>query len=77
MTSTKLSIQIINKENCPAGCPCDSYECEDVSPTETSTTSVATTTAPTAKEAVLMLSTYWSSNVPMVIGFNGKLNLTK
>ena len=24
-----------------------------------------------------MLSTYWSSNVPMVIGLNGKLNLNK
>ena len=39
----------------------------------TSTTSVATTTSePAAKEAVLLLSTMYSSNVPMVIGYNGK-----
>ena len=60
------------KENCPGGCPCDSYECEDVSPTITSTTLLATTTTePKAKEAVLMLSTRFPDNVPMVIGYNG------
>ena len=31
-----------------------------------------TTSEPAAKEAVLMLSTVYSSNVPMVIGYNGK-----
>ena len=67
--------KIIIQENCPAGCPCDSFECEDVSPTATSTTSVATTTTePAEKEAVLMLSTYDSSNVPMVISYNGMLH---
>ena len=64
------------KENCPGGCPCDDYECEDITPTVTSTTSVATTTIePVAKDAVLLLSTYYSDNVPMVIGYNGKLHL--
>lgn len=61
------------KENCPTGCPCDTYQCEEITPTTTSTTSVATTTTePKLKEAVLVLSTYTSSNVPMVIGFNGE-----
>ena len=67
------------KENCPGGCPCDDYECEDITPTVTSTTSVATTTIePVAKDAVLLLNTRSSSNVPMVIGYNGKpqLNIT-
>ena len=63
------------QENCPGGCPCDAYECEDITPTVT-TTSVATTTVePTSKDAVLLLSTFFQSNVPMVIGYNGKLHL--
>ena len=64
------------QENCPGGCPCDDYECEDIIPTVTSTTSLATTTIePVAKDAVLLLNTQWSENVPMVIGYNGKLHL--
>merc|ERR1719210_2883281 len=63
------------EENCPGGCPCDSYECEDINPTITSSTSIATTaTEPAAKQAVLMLSTSSSSNVPMVIGYNGEVD---
>ena len=30
---------------------------------------------PVVKDAVLLLSTYSSNNVPMVIGYNGKLHL--
>ena len=64
------------EENCPGGCPCDDYDCEDITPTVTSTTSVTTTTIePVAKDAVLLLNTEWSDNVPMVIGYNGKLHL--
>ena len=64
------------EENCPGGCPCDDYECEDIIPTVTSTTSVATTTIePVAKDAVLLLQTGSSRNFPMVIGYNGKLHL--
>ena len=64
------------QENCPGGCPCDDYECEDITPTVTSTTPVATTTIePVAKDAVLLLDTRSSNNVPMVIGYNGKLHL--
>ena len=55
-----ISIKNIVQDNCPAGCPCDSYECEYEE-------------EPKVKEAVLMLSTYAKSqNKPMVIGFNGK-----
>ena len=64
------------EENCPGGCPCDDYDCEDITPTVTSTTSVATTTIePVAKDAVLLLQTGSSRNFPMVIGYNGKLHL--
>ena len=76
--SLLLTLQIITfiiKENCPAGCPCDSYECEDITTTVSSTTSVGTTTTwtePVAKDAVLMLNTKSSDNIPMVIGLNGK-----
>ena len=72
-------IEIITKENCPAGCPCDSYECENSSSTVTSTTSTTgatTTTKPARTDAVLLLSTRSSDNVPMVIGYNGKQNMT-
>ena len=61
--------------NCKGGCPCDSYECDDITTTPVSTTTIATTTttsAETPKEAVLLLSTYRSSNVPMVIDFVGR-----
>ena len=52
--------------NCPSGCPCDSFEFEDVTPTVTSTTLVpSTTTKPMPKEWVLMLSTAFDDNVPM------------
>ena len=50
-----------DQENCPGGCPCDDYECEDI--------------IPTVKDAVLLLNTGYSSNVPMVITYNGKLHL--
>ena len=66
----------IVKDNCPAGCPCESYECEEISPTVTSTTSMATTqTEPTVEKAVLFLSTLPHGNtsyVPHVIGYNGE-----
>ena len=68
--------KIILKENCPAGCPCESYECEEITPTVTSTTSMATTeTEPLVEKAVLLLSTLPHGNisdVPHVIRYNGK-----
>ena len=61
------------QENCKGGCPCESYECNELTTTIASTTSIATTTtAQPTNEAVLLLSTYKSSNVPMVIDFEGR-----
>ena len=55
------------------GCLCDTDCPNGCDGSVTSTISVATTTSKSAaKEAVLMLSTAYSSNFPMVIGFNGK-----
>ena len=59
--------------NCKGGCPCDSYECNELTTTQASTTSMTTTTtAQPTKEAVLVLSTWNSNNVPMVIDFEGR-----
>ena len=53
-----------------------SSDFEDASPTKTSTTMIATiATDKVEKKAVLMLSTFWYSNVPMVIGYNGKKHI--
>ena len=61
------------QENCKGGCPCDSYECNGLTTTIASTTSIATTTtAQSTKEAVLLLSTFSSNNVLMVIDFQGR-----
>ena len=75
--STLWKLTFIIKENCPTGCPCDSYECEDTTTTMTTTTTTTTTSAttitiPVAKDAVLMLNTKSSDNIPMVIGYNGQ-----
>ena len=61
------------KANCKGGCPCDSYECNVITttPAATTTTALTTTSGDPPKEAVLLLSTY-SSNVPMVIDFEGR-----
>ena len=68
------------EKNCPSGCPCPLYECDDITPTMDPTTPVIeTTTATVYEEAVLVLSsTYSDSNItnpPMVIGFDGKYNI--
>ena len=55
------------KENCPGGCPCDAYECEDSTPPVPSTEPVA--------KAVLLLNDRYFDNVPMVITYDGKLHL--
>ena len=69
--------------NCPAGCPCDEFNCletttsADVSTstaqiTTTISTTTSTTTASPTPNAVLVLSTYKSENKPMVVTFEGK-----
>ena len=66
--------QILFKENCPAGCPCDGYPCAETTtaPEVTTVTPPATTTSPAAN-AVLVLSTRSIANKPMVIDWDGKL----
>ena len=71
-----LSIVVKNHLGCPCDtdCPngCDGCANSICECSVTSTTSVSTTTSKSAaKEAVLMLSTAYSTNVPMVIGYNG------
>ena len=69
----KRLIYRIFQANCKGGCPCESYECNELTTTQASTTSISTiTTAQPTKEAVLLLSTRYTSNVPMVIDFEGR-----
>ena len=74
------------KSNCPAGCPCNSFDCLETttsadittstapatSTTSITTTSTTSTTAPASPNAVLVLSNYQSGTKPMVITFDGK-----
>ena len=63
----------IFQENCPGGCPCDDYPCAETTtaPDVTTSTAPATTTSP-ATNAVLVLSTFYSTNKPMVIDWDGE-----
>ena len=54
------------QRNCKEGCPCDSFECNELT-----TTQALTTTAQPTEKAVLVLSTKDSRNMPMVIDFEG------
>ena len=56
------------------GCPCESYECDGMTTTSELTTTIPTTTSDPTKRAVLLLSTYYSSNLPMVIDFEGEVH---
>ena len=62
------------EENCSAGCPCSDFECTPTtSVPDITTATVPATTTPPAQNAVLVLSTYESSNKPMIIDFEGQL----
>ena len=62
------------EENCSAGCPCSDFECTPTtSVPDITTATVPVTTTPPAHNAVLVLSTYESSNKPMIIDFEGQL----
>ena len=72
------------KKNCPGGCPCETFACSETTtvPDVTTSTAPATTTIETTitttqapKNSVLVLSTYRSSNKPMVVTFDGKFLL--
>ena len=65
---------ILFQSNCKMGCPCESYECDGMTTTTSElTTTIPTTTLDPTKKAVLLLSTYYSSNLPMVIDFEGEV----
>ena len=62
------------EENCSAGCPCSDFECTPTtSVPDITTATIPATTTPPAQNAVLVLSTYESSNKPMIIDFEGQL----
>lgn len=56
------------KSDCPTGCPCPNYVCTEV------TTEALTTTTISAKNknSVLVLNTYYTPNVPIIIDSNGR-----
>ena len=55
------------EENCPTGCLCLTYQC----PTVSSTTTEATTTAPSS-DWILILNTMSSSRIPLIINGLGE-----
>ena len=73
-TSLFYIVLTLSQDNCPAGCPCDDYPCMEttIAPEVTTLTTQATTISPTTN-AVLVLSTRYGSNKPMVIDWDGKL----
>ena len=54
--------------NCLGGCPCETYQCD-----QTTTSAISTTVAP-LNTAILVLSTYDDTNIPLVIDFNGNIS---
>ena len=70
------------EENCLAGCPCPGYDCIDttsdpdvtsIPPTGDPTDSPTPTPSPDSN-AVLVLGTQYSTNLPYVIDFDGNVN---
>ena len=65
------------KENCLAGCPCNDFECTTTTSTpEVTTATIPTTTTSPAGNAVLVLSTSYFNNTPMIIDFKGRRTAT-
>ena len=68
---------MIIKAECPGGCPCFDYDCDDFIstsiPLTTTTTSTSTTTEKLEK-AVLLLDNRNADNLPMVISFDGEVD---
>ena len=56
--------------DCPFGCPCPLYQCPA---TTTSTTLMTTTTAP-SYSSILVLNTWSSANVPLLIDIDGNVD---
>ena len=59
------------QENCPTGCPCPDYQCPATTTALTSSTITSTTTTPT-DTWILVLNTYSSYNVPLIIDGRGQ-----
>ena len=60
------------QENCSAGCPCSDFECiETTTAPDVTTATVPATKTPSNSNAVLVLSTYESSNKPIIVDFDG------
>ena len=55
------------------GCPCPNYSCAETTATPDVTTpsQPETTTSPTSN-AVLILNSAYSSNIPMIVDFDGR-----
>ena len=78
-----MLILLFFKENCLAGCPCDTFTCDIDSTTTTqvettvpSVTSSSTTTSPMKEKAVLLISNIHSRGQPPVVAnFNGQSKL--
>ena len=72
--------------NCPAGCPCESYDCDQTTTpattttaktttqSTTTTTTVPTTTRPASENSVMVLNTYDVMNKPLVIPFQAGIH---
>ena len=60
------------KENCPNGCPCTDYSCPD----STTTEELTTTTIPSAKKSILILSTFGRRDPdgPVITDSTGKVS---
>ena len=70
----KMTFVLIHfKENCIGGCPCPNYSCAETTATPDVTTpsQPETTTSPTSN-AVLILNSAYSSNIPMIVDFDGR-----
>ena len=73
------------ESNCLAGCPCDSYSCEQTTTSRTTTTAktttrattttstAPTTTRPASENSVMVLNTYDAMNQPLVIPFQASI----
>ena len=66
-------IKFAIEENCSTGCPCSDFECTATTPApDVTTATVPTTTKPSIANAVLILSTYETTNKPMIVDFEGE-----
>ena len=63
---------VLFQTECPGGCPCDEFECDD-SPITTTTIPDTTISNPQPEKAVFLLDNR-TGNLPMVISFDGEVD---